>query len=129
LTQCHLNLIDVYLQRRTLVEHHAAAIASIAAGAAVFAGCEALTWGVGTVGAAVGGNLVSYGMSCGSSAGGCSVTGAVLSADAGALDDLFQDMGVELAQFDGLARGGDVEIGGVSLPGGVACSRWIGARP
>jgi hypothetical protein len=71
------------------VEHHAAAIASIAAGAVVFAGCEALTGGVGTVGCAAAagavGSLVSYGMSCGSSAGGCSATGALVSAGTGAV--------------------------------------------
>jgi hypothetical protein len=73
----------------TFVHHHAAAITSIAAGAAVFVGCEALTAGVGTVGCAAAagavGNLVSYGMSCGSAAGGCSVTGALLSAGSGVL--------------------------------------------
>jgi hypothetical protein len=73
----------------TFVHHHAAAITSIAAGAAVFVGCEALTAGVGTVGCAAAAgavaNLVSYGMSCGSAARGCSVTGALLSAGSGAL--------------------------------------------
>jgi large repetitive protein len=70
------------------VAHHRAAIASFAAGAAVFAGCEALTAGVGSVGCAAAagaiGNLVSYGMSCGS-AGGCTVAGALVSAGVGAV--------------------------------------------
>jgi RHS repeat-associated protein len=70
------------------VAHHKAAIASIAAGAAVFVGCEALTGGAGLVGCAAAagavGNLVSYGMSCGS-AGGCTVAGALVSAGVGAI--------------------------------------------
>jgi large repetitive protein len=71
------------------VKHHAATIAGFAAGAAVFAGCEGLTLGVGTVGCAAAagaaGSLVSYGMSCGSSSGGCSPQGALVSAGVGAL--------------------------------------------
>jgi RHS repeat-associated protein len=73
----------------SFVKHHEAAIVSMAAGAAVFAGCMALTWGIGTVGCAAAagavGGLVSYGMSCGSSAGGCSVEGALVSTGVGAL--------------------------------------------
>jgi hypothetical protein len=33
------------------------------------------------------------------------------------------------AQFDAHARGGDVEVGRVSVPGGLAGGGWIGARP
>jgi hypothetical protein len=56
---------------------------------AVFAGREGLTLGIGTVGCAAAAgavdDLVSYGMSCGSSAGGCSVQGALVSTGVGAL--------------------------------------------
>jgi RHS repeat-associated protein len=73
----------------TFARNHEAAIAGIAAGVAVFAGCEALTAGVVTVGCAAAagavGGLVSYGISCGSSAGGCSAAGALVSAGEGAL--------------------------------------------
>jgi RHS repeat-associated protein len=71
------------------VQHHAAAIASIATGVVVFAGCEVVTGGVGSVGcAALAGaaaNAVSYGMSCKSSADGCSVLGAAEAVGIGAL--------------------------------------------
>jgi hypothetical protein len=70
------------------VEHHAAAIASFAAGAATFVGCEALTEGIGTVGcAALAGaasNAVSYAMGCGKSPEGCSVGGAIEAVGLGA---------------------------------------------
>jgi diguanylate cyclase (GGDEF)-like protein len=74
------------------VENHKAAIASFAASAATFVGCEALTapetGGLSTIGCAAAagavGNLVSYDMSCGSSVGGCSVTGALVSGGEGA---------------------------------------------
>jgi RHS repeat-associated protein len=73
----------------SFVKNHEAAIVSFAAGAAVFAGCEGLTLGIGTVGCAAAagavGGLVSYGMSCGSTSGGCSVSGALVSAGVGAL--------------------------------------------
>ncbi|HUN34614.1 MAG TPA: LamG-like jellyroll fold domain-containing protein [Trebonia sp.] len=74
------------------VENHKAAIVSFAASTATFIGCEALTApetaGLSTVGCAAAagavGNAVSYSMSCGSSAGGCSVTGALISSGEGA---------------------------------------------
>lgn len=72
----------------TFLKAHATAIASFAASAAVFIGCDALTAGVGTIGCAAAagavGNLVSYGLSCGSSTGGCTVGGALTSALSGA---------------------------------------------
>jgi RHS repeat-associated protein len=72
----------------SFVQHHAADIASFAAGAAVFIGCEAVTAGVGTIGCAAAagavGSLVSYGMSCGSSKGGCTVGGALVAGLSGA---------------------------------------------
>jgi hypothetical protein len=64
----------------SFLKHHEAAIVSFAAGAAVFAGCMVITEGVAAVG-----SLVSYGMSCGSAAGGCSAEGALVSAGIGAL--------------------------------------------
>jgi hypothetical protein len=71
------------------VKNHAAAIASVAAGTLVFAGCMAATGGVGSIGCAAAagavGNLVSYGLSCAHSAHGCSVGGALVSAGVGAL--------------------------------------------
>ncbi|HEX7661183.1 MAG TPA: LamG-like jellyroll fold domain-containing protein, partial [Pseudonocardiaceae bacterium] len=75
------------------IQHHAAAIVSTVAGIGAFAGCEALTGGVGSIGcAALAGavaNGVTYGMSCGSSKAGCSWGGAAeavgLGAAAGAL--------------------------------------------
>jgi RHS repeat-associated protein len=72
----------------SFIQHHAADIASFAAGAAVFIGCEAVTAGVGTIGCAAAagavGSLVSYGMSCGSSKGGCTVGGALVAGLSGA---------------------------------------------
>jgi hypothetical protein len=79
----------VGLAAASFVRHHAAAIVSFAAGAAVFGVCEGLTAGIGTIGCAAAagavGGLVSYGMSCGSAAGGCTVTGALVSTGIGAL--------------------------------------------
>jgi hypothetical protein len=73
----------------TFVQHHASAIASFAAGAATFVGCEALTAGVGTIGCAAlagaVGNAVGYGMSCGSSADGCTAEGAFEAVGLGAV--------------------------------------------
>jgi hypothetical protein len=75
----------------SFLKHHEAAIVSFAAGAAVFAGCMVITEGVAVVGcAAVAGavgSLVSYGMSCGSAAGGCTteVMGAGLGRETGGL--------------------------------------------
>ncbi|HEY0806199.1 MAG TPA: RHS repeat-associated core domain-containing protein, partial [Pseudonocardiaceae bacterium] len=63
------------------VEHHASAIAGFAVGAATFAGCMAITAGVGSIGCAAlagaAGNAVSYAMDCGKKAGGCTVGGAL----------------------------------------------------
>jgi large repetitive protein len=71
------------------VKNHAAAIASIAAGAGVFAGCEVLSLGIGTVGcAALAGAAasgVSYAMSCGKSPSGCSLLGGVEAVGIGAI--------------------------------------------
>ncbi len=85
----------------TYVKHHAAAITSFVVSTAVFAGCEAATWGVGTIGCAAlagaAGSLVEQGFACAEQGGGaCSVgafgaaavTGAVAGALGGALGAL-----------------------------------------
>jgi large repetitive protein len=73
----------------SFLKHHEAAIVSFAAGAAVFAGCMVITEGVAVVGCAAAAgavsSLVSYGMSCGSAAGGCTAQGALVSVGIGAL--------------------------------------------
>jgi RHS repeat-associated protein len=73
----------------TYIKHHAAAIASIAAGTLVFAGCLIATDGAGSIGCAMAAgavaNLVKYAMTCRSSATGCSVTGGLITAGTGAL--------------------------------------------
>ncbi|MFJ8136846.1 LamG-like jellyroll fold domain-containing protein [Streptomyces sp. NPDC096013] len=83
------------------VKNHAAAITSIVVSTAVFAGCEAATWGVGTIGCAAlagaAGSLVEQGFKCAQNGGGdCSagafagsaVEGAVTGALGGALGSL-----------------------------------------
>ncbi|WP_308314609.1 LamG-like jellyroll fold domain-containing protein [Streptomyces gilvus] len=83
------------------VKNHAAAITSIVVSTAVFAGCEAATWGVGTIGCAAlagaAGSLVEQGFKCAQNGGGdCSVgafagsavEGAVTGAVGGALGSL-----------------------------------------
>ncbi|MEV0742695.1 LamG-like jellyroll fold domain-containing protein [Streptomyces sp. NPDC050549] len=60
------------------VKHHEAAITSLVVSTVVFAGCEAATWGVGTVGCAAlagaAGSLVEQGFKCADNGGGdCSV--------------------------------------------------------
>ncbi|MFE9765900.1 LamG-like jellyroll fold domain-containing protein [Streptomyces sp. NPDC005808] len=85
----------------TFVKHHAAAITSFVVSTAVFAGCEALTAGVGTIGCAAAagaaGSLVEQGFKCAENGGGdCSagafgesaVEGAVAGALGGALGSL-----------------------------------------
>ncbi|MFJ5268379.1 LamG-like jellyroll fold domain-containing protein [Streptomyces sp. NPDC088358] len=85
----------------TYVKHHAAAITSFVVSTAVFAGCEAATWGVGTIGCAAmagaAGSLVEQGFKCAENGGGdCSagafagsaVEGAVMGAAGGALGSL-----------------------------------------
>ncbi|MER5474053.1 LamG-like jellyroll fold domain-containing protein [Streptomyces sp. NPDC002685] len=85
----------------TFVKHHAAAITSFVVSTAVFAGCEAATWGVGTVGCAAmagaAGSLVEQGFKCAENGGGdCSagafagsaIEGAVLGAAGGKLGEL-----------------------------------------
>ncbi|MEW2134469.1 LamG-like jellyroll fold domain-containing protein, partial [Streptomyces sp. NPDC005435] len=82
-------------------KHHAAAITSFVVSTAVFAGCEAATWGVGTVGCAAmagaAGSLVEQGFKCAENGGGdCSVgafagsavEGAVTGAAGGVLGEL-----------------------------------------
>ncbi|MGW5196736.1 LamG-like jellyroll fold domain-containing protein [Streptomyces spiralis] len=83
------------------VKHHAAAITSFVVSTAVFAGCEALTAGVGSIGCAAvagaAGSLVEQGFKCAENGGGdCSVgafagsavEGAVAGAVGGALGSL-----------------------------------------
>ncbi|MEU6773346.1 LamG-like jellyroll fold domain-containing protein [Streptomyces sp. NPDC046759] len=83
------------------VKHHAAAITSMVVSTAVFAGCEALTAGVGSIGCAAAagaaGSLVEQGFKCAEDGGGdCSasafatsaVTGAVSGALGGALGEI-----------------------------------------
>ncbi|MFJ1653392.1 LamG-like jellyroll fold domain-containing protein [Streptomyces sp. NPDC088337] len=83
------------------VKHHAAAITSFVVSTAVFAGCEAITAGVGSIGCAAAagaaGSLVEQGFKCAEHGGGdCSagafagsaVTGAVAGALGGALGSL-----------------------------------------
>ncbi|UXY20240.1 LamG domain-containing protein [Streptomyces cynarae] len=85
----------------TYVKHHAAAITSFVVSTAVFAGCEAATWGVGTIGCAAmagaAGSLVEQGFKCAQNGGGdCSVgafagsalEGAAFGAAGGALGEL-----------------------------------------
>ncbi|WP_307043570.1 LamG-like jellyroll fold domain-containing protein [Streptomyces achromogenes] len=82
----------------TYAKHHAAAITSFVVSTAVFAGCEALTAGVGSIGcAAVAGavgSLVEQGFACAQNGGddcdagafaGAAVTGAIAGAVGGAL--------------------------------------------
>ncbi|WP_030683868.1 RHS repeat-associated core domain-containing protein, partial [Streptomyces cellulosae] len=79
-------------------KHHAAAITSFVVSTAVFAGCEALTAGVGSIGCAAAagavGSLVEQGFACAENGGddcdagafaGAAVTGAVAGAAGGAL--------------------------------------------
>ncbi|MFJ9628913.1 LamG-like jellyroll fold domain-containing protein [Streptomyces sp. NPDC101175] len=62
------------------VKNHAAAITSIVVSTAVFAGCEAATWGVGTIGCAAlagaAGSLVEQGFKCAQNGGGDCSAGA-----------------------------------------------------
>ena len=71
----------------TFVKNHATTIASFAAGAAAFVGCEALTAGAGTVGCAAlagaVGNGVAYAMDC-HKTGKCSLAGAAEAVGLGA---------------------------------------------
>lgn len=82
----------------TFAKHHAAAITSFVVSTAVFAGCEALTAGVGSIGCAAAagavGSLVEQGFACAENGGddcsagafaGAAVTGAVAGALGGAL--------------------------------------------
>ncbi|WP_412794223.1 LamG-like jellyroll fold domain-containing protein [Streptomyces sp. MS06] len=74
----------------TYAKNHAAAITSFAVSTVVFAGCEAATWGVGTVGcsaiAGAAGSLVEQGFKCAENGGGdCSVSAFAVSAVTGAL--------------------------------------------
>ncbi|GKQ33691.1 LamG-like jellyroll fold domain-containing protein [Streptomyces sp. A012304] len=82
----------------TFVKHHAAAITSFVVSTAVFAGCEALTAGVGSIGCAAAagavGSLVEQGFACAKNGGddcdvsafaGAAVTGALAGAAGGAL--------------------------------------------
>ncbi|MEU9450634.1 LamG-like jellyroll fold domain-containing protein [Streptomyces sp. NPDC048277] len=87
------------------VKHHEAAIASIVVSTAVFAGCEAATWGVGTVGCAAlagaAGSLVEQGFKCADNGGGdCSVGAfagsAVEGAAAGAVGGALGELGGQL---------------------------------
>ncbi|MCM2429708.1 LamG-like jellyroll fold domain-containing protein [Streptomyces sp. RKAG337] len=85
----------------TFVKHHAAAITSFVVSTAVFAGCEALTVGVGSIGCAAiagaAGSLVEQGFKCAEAGGaacsvgafaGSAVTGAIAGALGGALGSL-----------------------------------------
>lgn len=85
----------------TYVKHHAAAITSFVVSTAVFAGCEAFTAGLGTIGCAAAagaaGSLVEQGFKCAENGGGdCSagafgesaLEGAVSGAVGGALGSL-----------------------------------------
>jgi hypothetical protein len=85
----------------TFVKHHAAAITSLVVSTAVFAGCEALTAGVGTIGCAAAagaaGSLVEQGFKCADKGGsscsagafaGSAVEGAASGALGGALGSL-----------------------------------------
>ncbi|MFD9393174.1 LamG-like jellyroll fold domain-containing protein [Streptomyces sp. NPDC060000] len=82
----------------TYAKHHAAAITSFVISTAVFAGCEALTAGVGSIGCAAAagavGSLVEQGFACAQNGGddcdagafaGAAVTGAIAGALGGAL--------------------------------------------
>jgi hypothetical protein len=89
----------------TYVKHHAAAITSFVVSTAVFAGCEAATWGVGTIGCAAmagaAGSLVEQGFKCAQNGGGdCSVgafAGSALEgAAAGALGGAMGELGGKL---------------------------------
>jgi hypothetical protein len=82
----------------SFVKKHAATIASVAAGVVVFAGCEALTAGVGSIGCAAAAgavsSLVSQGFACGSGQkGACSVSSfakaAVIGGVTGAIGGAF----------------------------------------
>ncbi|WP_405525514.1 LamG domain-containing protein [Streptomyces canus] len=87
------------------VKHHEAAIVSLVVSTAVFAGCEAATWGVGTVGCAAlagaAGSLVEQGFKCAENGGGdCSAgafaTSAVTGAVAGAVGGKLGEIGGKL---------------------------------
>lgn len=71
------------------VQKHSSTIASIAVGVVAFAGCTALTAGVGAIGcAALAGaaaNAVAYGMDCGKKGGSCSAGGLAAAVGLGAL--------------------------------------------
>ncbi|MGW0575453.1 LamG-like jellyroll fold domain-containing protein [Streptomyces sp. NPDC002920] len=82
----------------TYAKNHAAAITSFVVSTAVFAGCEAMTWGVGTIGCAAiagaAGSLVEQGFACAENGGddcsagafgGAALTGAIAGAVGGAL--------------------------------------------
>ncbi|MEW2046451.1 hypothetical protein [Streptomyces sp. NPDC005476] len=82
----------------TFAKNHAAAITSFVVSTAVFAGCEALTAGVGSIGCAAAagavGSLVEQGFACAQNGGddcdagafaGAAVTGAIAGALGGAL--------------------------------------------
>lgn len=73
----------------SFVKNHAATIVSIAVGAGTFLGCTALSLGIGAVGCAVlagaAASGVSYAMSCGKSANGCTATGAIEAIGIGAI--------------------------------------------
>ncbi|WP_316743236.1 LamG-like jellyroll fold domain-containing protein [Streptomyces sp. MK7] len=86
-------------------KHHAAAITSFVVSTAVFAGCEAATWGVGTVGCAAmagaAGSLVEQGFKCAENGGGdCSVGAfagsALVGAGIGALGGKLGELGGKL---------------------------------
>jgi large repetitive protein len=70
------------------VSNHASTIAGVATGVAVFAACEAVTVGAGSIGCAMlagaAGNAVSYAMDC-SKDHSCSVGGAVAEIGEGAI--------------------------------------------
>ncbi|MFE9442430.1 LamG-like jellyroll fold domain-containing protein [Streptomyces sp. NPDC006602] len=87
------------------VKHHAAAITSFVVSTAVFAGCEAATWGVGTIGCAAlagaAGSLVEQGFKCAQNGGGDCSAGAfagsaVEGAAAGALGGALGSLGGKL---------------------------------
>jgi RHS repeat-associated protein len=86
----------------TFVKNNYVQIASISAGVLTFAGCEFITEGAGTLGcAALSGaaaNGVTYLLSCGKTAAGCSANGALEAVDLGAATGL---LGGALGGFAG----------------------------
>ncbi|MFD8915083.1 LamG-like jellyroll fold domain-containing protein [Streptomyces sp. NPDC059575] len=85
----------------TYVKNHEAAITALAVSTVVFAGCEAATWGVGTIGCAamagVAGSLVEQGFKCAQNGGGdcgvgafvgSAIEGGIMGAAGGALGEL-----------------------------------------